>query len=571
MTVRLKILSIAIALLIVFGIVIAVSALLQRQVNEEVADIGRYHRPLATAMANFDVVSYEYELVLLRLLQRPDLKPSDIESTGSREQQITQEIEADLVTAESVITKAIVDDDVPVQSRLVFARLEGLVSLLHRKVPAFLAVGQQVIDALKEGRFEDARRLSLDFRGYEEAFGPDTAALRRASIQLTDTAIASVHTKQMAIEYMGFVLFAIAACLGIGIGVAVATAVIRTLRRLLEAAETVGAGDLSVLVPVHGRDEIGQLATAFNAMVAELRAKERIQDTFGKFIDPRIVSGLIGSDAEGIDQADRRVVTVFFSDIMGFTAISEQLTAAAMVNLLNHYFDAVTRCIRSDNGIVDKYIGDAVMAFWSPPFSAGDSHASSACVAALAQQQAIELLQSELPNIIGLRRNAPNLVVRMGIATGEAVVGTIGSPVSKSFTVIGDTVNLASRLEGINKVYGTRIIIAEETKRLAQHEIETRELDLISVAGKTEPVPIHELLSPFGQLAPDGVELREEFAAGLAAYRTLDWDAAERRFAQCRRSKPTDGPSILFLERVQKFRTHPPPADWDGVWRFTHK
>ncbi len=129
-----------------------------------------------------------------------------------------------------------------------------------------------------------------------------------------------------------------------------------------------------------------------------------------------------------------------------------------MVNLLNHYFDAVTRCIRSDNGIVDKYIGDSVMAFWSPPFSVGDSHARAACLAALSQQQAIELLQSELPNIVGLRRNAPNLVVRMGIATGEAVVGTIGSPVSKSFTVIGDTVNLASRLEGINKVYGTRII-----------------------------------------------------------------------------------------------------------------
>ena len=174
-----------------------------------------------------------------------------------------------------------------------------------------------------------------------------------------------------------------------------------------------------MLVPVSSGDEIGQLATAFNAMVVELQAKERIKDTFGKFVDPRIVSGLIGSDTADIDQADRRVVTVFFSDIKGFTAISEQLTAAAMVNLLNHYFDAVTRCIRSDHGIVDKYIGDSVMAFWSPPFSAGDTHASSACVAALAQQQAIELLQSELPNIIGLRRNAPNLVVRMGIATGE--------------------------------------------------------------------------------------------------------------------------------------------------------
>jgi adenylate cyclase len=203
-----------------------------------------------------------------------------------------------------------------------------------------------------------------------------------------------------------------------------------------------------------------------------------------------------------------RVVTVFFSDIMGFTAISEQLTAAAMVNLLNHYFDAVTRCIRADNGIVDKYIGDAVMAFWSPPFSPGDSHAAAACLAALTQQEAIRILQADLPNIIGLRRNAPNLLVRMGIGTGEVVVGTIGSPVSKSFTVIGDTVNLASRLEGINKVYGTRVIIAEDTLRLAQVEVEARELDLITVAGKTEPVRIYELLSPFGKLDPDDATCR---------------------------------------------------------------
>ena len=571
MTVRFKILSIAVALLIVFGIVIGVSGVLQRRVSEDVADIGRYHRPLAATMADFDVLTDEYELLLLRLLRRSDLKQSDIDRIVHREQQSAQEIETDLITAESVIAKAVADEDVPVESRLVFARLQGLVSLLHRKVPTFLAIGQQMLDALKDARFDDARRLSLDFRGYEEAFGPDTAAVRRAAIELTDTAIASVHTKQMAIEYMGLGLFAIGACLGVGIGIVVATAVIRALRRLLEATKAVEAGELSVVVQVRSRDEIGQLAVAFNAMVEELRAKERIKDTFGKFIDPRIVSGLIGSDSEEIDQADRRVVTVFFSDIMGFTAISEQLTAAALVNLLNHYFDAVTRCIRSNHGIVDKYIGDAVMAFWSPPFSAGDSHASAACVAALAQQQAIELLQSELPNIIGLRRNAPHIGVRMGIATGEAVVGTIGSPVSKSFTVIGDTVNVASRLEGINKVYGTRVIIAEETLRLAQHEIEARELDLITVAGKTEPVRIHELLAPFGQLAAADAELRDEFASGLAAYRARDWDTAEHRFAECLRLKPTDGPSAVFLARLETLRGEPPPADWDGVWRFTHK
>src|SRR4029077_11840013 len=131
------------------------------------------------------------------------------------------------------------DDAMPVQSRLVFARLQGLVSLLHGKVPGFVAIGQQIIEALREQRLDDARRLSLDFRGYEEAFGPDSAAVRRAAIELTDTAVASVHTKQMAIEYTGVARFGVAACLGIGIGVAVATAVIRTLRRLVEAAKAV--------------------------------------------------------------------------------------------------------------------------------------------------------------------------------------------------------------------------------------------------------------------------------------------------------------------------------------------
>ena len=198
---------------------------------------------------------------------------------------------------------------------------------------------------------------------------------------------------------------------------------------------------------------------------------------------------------------------MFFSDIAGFTSISEELTAMATVNLLNHYFAAVTESIRTNNGIVDKFIGDAVMAFWCSPFSPGDSHAAAACRSALAQQVAIGRLNPDLPNILGLRRTAPTLAVRMGIATGEVVLGTIGSTVSKSFTVIGDTVNLASRLEGVNKVFGTRIIVAESTLKLARSEVEARELDLITVVGKTEPVRIYELICLAGQLGPAESEL----------------------------------------------------------------
>lgn len=571
MTIRLKILSIAIALLVVFGIVIGISAVLQRRAANEIGGITRYHEKLIAAITDFDVISDEYELVPLRLLRRAAVEDDAIARAAQREEALARQMQADFAAADAVVAAAVDDDRLPLQSRLVFARLQGVIAFLHQKLPPFIAVGRQVVQALAAHRLDDARRLSLDFRAYEEAFGPDTAAVRRAAVALTDTATEMAHRQQATIAYLGFALFAIAALLGLGIGIAVASAVIRALRRLVAAAKAVEQGELSVAVPVTSGDEIGQLAAAFNAMVAELRTTERIKDTFGKFVDPRIVSRLIGSDSAEIDHADRRVVTVFFSDIKGFTAISEQLTATAMVNLLNHYFAAVTRCIRARNGIIDKYIGDSVMAFWSPPFSAGDSHAAAACLAALAQQEAIAALQAELPDIVGLRKNAPDLFVRIGIATGEVVVGTIGSPVSKSFTVIGDTVNLASRLEGINKVYRTRMIIADDTLRLAQHEIETRELDLVTVAGKTEPVRIHELLCPFGQLTPGDAELREAFAAGLAAYRARDWDGAQRHFAQCQKLQPADGPSAVFLARLGALRADPPGADWDGVWRFTRK
>jgi adenylate cyclase len=339
--------------------------------------------------------------------------------------------------------------------------------------------------------------------------------------------------------------------------------VVAGLRQLVLSTKAVEAGTDTQPVVIRTRDEVGELAQAFNRMIEQLRERDRLKDTFGKFLDPRLVSRLIDS---GADQAERRSLTIFFSDIKQFTDISEQLTANTIVHLLNEYFGTVAKVIHGHRGIIDKYVGDAVMAFWVPPFSAGDDHARDACRAALAQQEAIAALRTRLPEITGMRRNAPEIVIRMGIATGEAVVGTIGSEAARSYTAIGDSVNLASRLEGINKVYGTLILISEETYRLAQEDIEAREVDVITVAGKTEPVRVYELMSTAGQIEPSRMELRKTYAAGLVAYRARDWDGAQAHFEECLRIMPGDGPARVFLDRVGVLRSSPPGSDWDGVW-----
>jgi adenylate cyclase len=570
MPIRIKILSIACAFLAIFGIVIGISTVLQHKLSSEVHCTLQYNAPIRTLVSEFDVLSSEYELIVLRLVRRPDAPKAEIGSEIARAREHAARMAEDLRQVNALMAQAMKDRPLPEPSRLFFSGMMASIPFITRQFEPFIQTGERTLQAISDGRFDDARALSLEFRKTENAFGSDTAAIRQKLASLQESLGEMIDMRVKIIEYLSFGLFALAACLGIAVGNLVSANIVRTLRRLVEGASAVQEGRLDVAIPIASNDEVGQLAAAFNRMVVEIRAKERIQTAFGKFVDPRIVARFV-SEKGDIDHADRQVVTVCFSDIAGFTSIGEQLSATAVVNLLNHFFSAVTGPIRASNGIVDKLMGDGVMAFWASPFSPGETHAAAACLSALAQQEGITKLNQDVPNILGLRRDAPTLTVRMGIATGEAVLGTIGSTDSKAFTVIGDTVNLASRLESVNKIFGTRIIVAESTLRLAAREVEYRELDLMTVAGKTEPVRIYELLAPAGRLEAEEAELVQEFDKGLAAYRARDWDGAERQFQRCLKINPEDTPSALYLERIATYEKEAPPADWDGVWRFTHK
>ena len=571
MTIRFKILALALVILIIFGVVVGISTWLQHQFMNQIVAITRYHIPLRTLIADFDVRTDRYEMIVLRLLRQPAVAENELENARSQAQQEAKRTADDLTQFDGLVDKALADPTVARQSAAIFSELKGATPFIERQLDPFFKIGEQVLQAVADGRLDQARTLSLEFRKTEEAFGPDTAALREKLAMLTSEVGSAALSSQSIIQALDLILFALAGGLGIGAGIFVSAHIVSALRRLAEGTAAVQAGHFAVTVPVETDDEVGQLAIAFNRMVEEIRTREKIKDAFGKFVDPRIVANLITTASGEFDRAERQVVTVFFSDIAGFTSMSEQLTASAIVNMLNHYFTAVTGPIRDSHGIVDKYMGDGLMAFWAAPFSPGDTHAASGCLSALQQQAAIEGLNKELPNLVGLRRGAPTLRVHMGIATGEVIVGTIGSAVSKSFTVIGDTVNVASRLVGANEVYGTRIIISEDTLRLAQQEVEARELDLITVVGRTESVRIYELLGRTGELLSGEDELVHEFENGLKTYRAREWTLAERHFQRCLEIRPGDRPSALYIERISEMRTNPPPADWNGVSHLVKK
>jgi adenylate cyclase len=568
MTIRKKIFLLAGILLALFGIVVGVLAVIQKLDSDQIGNIVGYELPLSRIVSQFDVDTDRYELTILRALRLNPATAEQLDAAATAKQELTDEMRSDVAAAGKLLAQAIQDRSYAAADRVDLARVEGSFKYLSRNLEEFLSVGDRTMTALVDGRHEEARAASLEFAKFTQAFGSDLSDIRHAVADLTQRSTQEVLARQRLDTYLSFALFLVACGIGLGISAVGSTRVIEGLRQLVASTRALESGADSVPVVIHSRDEVGELALSFNRMIEELRTRERIKETFGKFVDPRIVTQLIGNNA---DQAERRNLTVFFSDIKGFTGISEQLTASAVVNLLNSYFGVVAGVIHEHRGVIDKYIGDAVMAFWTPPFSPGDDHAGDACLAALAQQEAIVALRAQLPEITGMRRNPPKLMIRMGLATGEAVVGTIGSEAARSYTVIGDTVNLASRLESINKLYGTSIILSEETYRLAQQAIEARELDLITVAGKTEPVRIYEAMGRAGELKPEQSKLRDEFASGLAAYRRQDWDAAQTHFEGCLDTVVEDGPAQIFLERVGLLRGSPPPADWNGIWHLSEK
>lgn len=455
-------------------------------------------------------------------------------------------------------------------ARLEFARLPPMLDEIGRQYRRYLADAQRLLEAPVDP--SHAGRALLVTVAQE-----DIDALNRSIESIVSELHAFVASGAHLVEenegralVANVALITAAALVGLLLALVVSRGLVQPLRRLLAGTLAVEAGRLDSEVPVTSADEIGDVTRAFNHMVGELRAKERIRETFGQYVDPRIVSELIEGRAAEASGGNKQIVTVFFSDIAGFTSLSERLTPGGVVSLINEYFTVMSQPIRDHNGIIDKYIGDSIMAFWSPPFVERAQQAVQACTAALEQFERLAEFRTRIPDLIGLRQGVPVIDMRVGLASGEAIVGSIGSKFARGFTVMGDTVNLGSRLESTNKVYGTHILMESTTRDMAGDAVEARELDLLTVVGKTEPVRVYELCGLRGQLSAERQELHGRFAEALAAYRAGTWASAAAGFEDCLKRDAGDKPSRVFLDRVAKLVADP-PAQWDGVWRLTSK
>ena len=428
----------------------------------------------------------------------------------------------------------------------------------------------RLIGQLETHDIPEVQRSLKRIDDLRDEFNQKIDQIRADMMAQVHASAAAVMVNQQRATWITVIVTAIAAILGLLFAGLVGGGITRPVRLLLQGTRDVEAGQLDRSIDVVTSDEIGQLTAAFNRMVGQLRQKEEMRRTFGRYIDPRVAEGLINQTG-AVTEGQRQVMTVMFCDMKGFTGLSEGMTPQGLVKVMNRYLSTMSEPIRSRQGIIDKYIGDAIMAYWGPPFTEEVEEARFACLAAIDMMDRIGGLRKELPELLGVRTIPTECDLRIGIATGEALVGSIGSEFMMSFTVMGDTVNLASRLESANKFYGTRCLAAQATVAAAAQAVEAREIDNLVVSGQTRPQTVFEIMGRAGELSAEQIALRAHYTEGLAAYRSRHWDGATSALKAALAVTPADGPSIILLARVERLRDNPPPADWDGSWRLDQK
>jgi class 3 adenylate cyclase len=572
-SIRRKIVGIALGLVVLMIVTSILSTLMANRVGHLLDELTNKYVPAYGDLARAHVRSLEGALALRQMVIAKMQTPPDDVAFAKRMQiyrtkdaEVAEEAEA----ARKLIGSIIEDTNTPsdnVALALIDGRIEAAVTDVRRLLTE---ENRQLISQLEAHDFPEVQRSLQRTDALRDQFNQRIDEIRAGMLAQVHASAATVIVNQQRAIWITVIVTAIAAILGLLFAGLVGGGITRPVRLLLQGTRDVEAGQLDRSIDVVTRDEIGQLTAAFNRMVGQLRQKEEMRRTFGRYIDPRVAEGLINQSAAATE-GQRQTMTVMFCDMKGFTRLSEGVTPQGLVKVMNRYLSTMSEPIRARQGIIDKYIGDAIMAYWGPPFADEADEARLACLAAIDMMDRIGGLRKELPELLGVRTIPTECDLRIGIATGEALVGSIGSEFMMSFTVMGDTVNLASRLESANKFYGTRCLVSQATIAAADQAVEAREIDRLVVAGQTRPQVVFEIMGRAGELSAEQIALRARYSDGLAAFRARHWDEATSALKAALAAAPGDGPCMVLLARAERLRDNPPSVDWDGSWHLDQK
>ncbi len=333
-----------------------------------------------------------------------------------------------------------------------------------------------------------------------------------------------------------------------------------------------GVGIIVDLVHPYLTVLVAFMAVYIYRYLTEFKSKLALKSAFSRYVNPSVADQI----AENPDSLQlggaKKDITVIFTDIAHFTTISEQLSAESLVAFLNEYLEAMSEVIMAEGGTVDKFEGDAIMAFFGAPINQPD-HALRAVRAALNMRLRLQELHQKWQKdpVLPGGEKKPLIDFRCGISSGQAIVGNIGSAARLEYTAMGDIVNLGSRLEGANKQYSTNVMMSEETLKRVQKEVISRELDLIRVVGKQQPVRVYELLGLAGAVDRNAEILLTLYNDGIRLYSERKFNEALTKFEEILKSFPEDGPSKLYKQRCEVLKDFPPKADWDGVFDMKSK
>jgi len=557
----LKMYGIAVVLVGLTACVTAVSVALVDRIETRLTVLADSYAPLADDLAAVEALALRQEILFERALLLEELKHTGARLTEDQRRfdALGANIDARLEASAHHIDASL-EDTPPAYAIDALSGVGAELLAIEREHDDWEGHARRLLEHPKS--WDEASSATVEREGDEYAAAIES--LRATMGAYTRETASRARAEEAFLHKIDLALTALAAALGLTLAGLMTAGLVRPVRSLLLGMKQVEAGELDTRLEVTSRDEMGQLADGFNAMASELVVKERIQETFGRFVDPRIVRDLIDRPEITNGVGQRRTMSVLFSDIAGFTGLSERLTPAALVTALNAWLTTMSEPIAAENGVIDKYIGDAILAWWGPPFVPESESALRACRAALAKRARLTHYNDGLPMLLG--GSPPPLDLRIGVATGPVIVGTIGSELARDYTVIGDTVNVGARLEAACKLYGIRTLVDEATAEAVKDDIALREIDTLYLAGKATPVRVFQLLELSERASLDQLALAALYLEGLTAYRARAWDRAAAVFQECLDRSPDDGPSRTMLTRTAALRGAPPGPSWDGVW-----